>query len=337
MNDMTLMSAQRIHVRAGSRLHFGMLPGQWQTKGPRESTISRRSFGSIGLMVSRPETHVTIKAASGWSAMGPHSERALDYAKTLSALLGVGPLAIEIQSKALEHSGLGMGTQLAMSLAAGVLTSLPRNLPRPSLLELGSKLQRGSRSAIGIHGAIQGGILVEGGRSEKLAPLVARFPWPEPWVIALAIPSGHAGRSGEEEIEAFERLADLPENEARNDRLCRLVLRDILPALAEQDLRTFGRALHEFNCLVGENFAPVQGDIYGSRQLSDIVRFFESNGGTGSGQSSWGPAIFTLVEGKEKAHQLCEQVRLRFSLEETEVLVTSGLNRGVAVSIDGAD
>jgi beta-RFAP synthase len=171
---------------------------------------------------------------------------------------------------------------------------------------------------------------------EKPAPLIARLAWPEPWAIVLVIPAGRAGRYGQEEIETFDRLTDLPENEARNDRLSRLVLRDILPALAEHDLPAFGGALHEFNQLVGEYFAPVQGGVYGDRQLLDIVRFLEMNGGAGSGQSSWGPAIFTFVLGKEKAHQLGEQVRSEFS-PDSKVLVTSGLNRGIAVSVDGAD
>jgi beta-RFAP synthase len=230
-----------------------------------------------------------------------------------------------------------MGTQLALSVATGLAAALPREMPRPSLVELGSALQRGDRSAIGIHGAIHGGFLVDGGRFEKPAPLIARFAWPKHWAIVLVIPAERAGRYGREEIEAFERLADLPKNEARNDRLCRLVVRDILPALAEQDLQNFGCALHEFNRLVGESFAPVQGGVYGDRRVFDIVRFLQAMGGTGSGQSSWGPTIFTFVEGKEKAHQLCEQVRSEFSLEESEVLVTSGLNRGIAVSVDGAD
>jgi len=333
-------SGQRIHVRGGSRLHFGMLPGQW--RGPQaeragEPPPPRRSFGSIGLMVSRPQMHLTIEAASHWSAAGPHSERALAYARTLGALLGLGPFAVNIDSTAREHCGLGLGTQLAMGVASGLAAALPPARPRPSLVELGSELQRGNRSAIGIHGAIHGGFLVDGGRLEKPAPLIARLAWPEHWSIVLVIPVGRPGRYGRQEIEAFEQLADLPENEARNGRLCRLVLRDILPAVTEQDLPTFGGALHEFNRLVGEYFTPVQGGIYGNRRRLDIVQFLELNGGTGSGQSSWGPAIFTFVEGKEKAHRLFQQVRSEFSLEESEVLISSGLNRGVAASVDAVD
>jgi beta-RFAP synthase len=288
-------------------------------------------------MISQPETHLTIEAASDWSAVGPYSGRVLEYAKTLAALLGLGPFAIEVLAAAGEHSGLGMGTQLAMGVVAGFVAALPFELPRPSLVELGTALQRGNRSAIGILGAIHGGFLVDGGRSEKTAPLITRFAWPEHWAIVLVIRAGRAGRYGQEEIEAFERLADLPRNETRNDRLCRLVLRNILPALAEEDLATFGDALHEFNRLVGEQFAPVQGGVYANGRLLDIVHFLQAHGGQGAGQSSWGPAIFTLVEGKEKAHQLGQQVRSEYSLEETEVLVTSGLNRGVAVSVAGAD
>jgi beta-ribofuranosylaminobenzene 5'-phosphate synthase len=327
----------RIHVRGGSRLHFGMLPGKSRALDPSEPKNQQRSFGGIGLMISRPETHLTIETAPDWSVVGPRSDRALSYARTLTALLGLGPFAIEVCDMAPEHSGLGTGTQLAMGLAAGFVAALPREVPRPSLLSLGSELKRGNRSAIGIHGAIEGGLIVDGGRREKPAPLIARFAWPEDWAIVLVIPPGRTGRSGPEEIEAFERLADLPNNEARSDRLCRLVLRDILPALAEQDLATFGVALHEFNRLVGEQFGAVQGGIYGNGGLMDIVRFLQAHGGNGSGQSSWGSAVFTFVEGKEKAHRLCEQVRSNFSLDDTDLVVTGGLNRGIAVSVQALD
>jgi beta-RFAP synthase len=331
------MSGQRIHVRGGSRLHFGLLPGQCRVEAASESNTPRRSFGSFGLMITQPEMHLTIEDAAAWSAVGPHSERVLGYAKTLAALLGLGPFAMEVHRTAQEHSGLGLGTQLAMGVATGFVAALPRELPRPSLVELGAALERGKRSAIGIHGAMRGGFLVDGGRSERTAPLIARIAWPEQWAIVLVIPAGRAGRYGQEEIDAFERLANLPQNEARSDRLCGLVLRDILPALAEKDLATLGFALHEFNRLVGEHFAPVQGDLYANGVLVDIVRFLQAHGGRGTGQSSWGPAIFTFVEDKEKAHRLGKQVRSEFSLEETEVLVTSGQNRGVAVSIEAAD
>ena len=116
-------NGQRIHVRGGSRLHFGMLPGQWhgqQLKHTGEPQTPRRSFGSVGLMISQPETHLTIEAASEWSAAGPHSDRALAYARTVAALLGLGPFAIEVRSTAREHSGRGMGTQLALSVATGL-------------------------------------------------------------------------------------------------------------------------------------------------------------------------------------------------------------------------
>jgi beta-RFAP synthase len=287
-------------------------------------------------MISDPQVHLTVKVATDWSAEGRCSERALAYSKTLAAILGLGPFAIEVLSTAREHSGLGVGTQIAMGVAAGLVASLPREMPRPSLVELGSKLERGNRSAIGIHGGINGGFLMDGGRSEKTAPLIARIPWPERWAVILVIPPGLAGRYGQEEIETFARLADLSQNESRSDRLCGLVVRDILPALAERNLPEFGCALHEFNRLVGESFAPVQGGVYGDRQLFEIVRFLQASGGTGSGQSSWGPAVFTFAEGTEKAHLLAEQVRSKFSLDEREVVVTSGLNRGIAVSVDGA-
>src|SRR5262249_19139982 len=157
-----------------------------------EPGARRQSFGSIGLMIAQPETHLTIEAGSDWSAAGPHSKRVQEYARTLAELLGLGPLAIEVHSAAAKHVGLGVGTQLAMAVATGFLAALPRELPRPSLAELAARLERGNRSAIGIHGAIHGGFLLDGGRSDIPAPLLARLSWPEHWAILVAMPAAGA-------------------------------------------------------------------------------------------------------------------------------------------------
>ena len=67
---------------------------------------------------------------------------------------------------------------------------------------------------LGMHGFLQGGLLVEAGQSSsaRLAPLVARAELPENWRVLLVIPADEQGWHGPREIEAF---ASSP---ARTDR-----------------------------------------------------------------------------------------------------------------------
>src|SRR6185437_1004041 len=93
------------------------------------------------------------------------------------------------------------------------------------------------------------------------------------------------------EVEAFSRLTAAPSDPARTDVLCRLVLLGLLPALVERDADAFGEAVYEFNARVGEAFAPVQGGVYASARIAELVAFVRGQGVRGVGQSSWGPKI----------------------------------------------
>ena len=70
----------------------------------------------------------------------------------------------------------------------------------------------------------------------------------------------------------------------------------MVPALIEKDLEVFGEAVYDFNARVGEAFAPVQGGIYADSRIADVIGFVRRQGARGVGQSSWGPAVFAVVD-----------------------------------------
>ena len=90
----------------------------------------------------------------------------------------------------------------------------------------------------------------------------------------------------------------------RTESLCRLVLLGMLPALAEEDLDAFGEAVYDFNRRVGEMFAPWQGGLYAHPRVEAIIGAVRGFGITGTGQSSWGPTVFALVESPEQGREL---------------------------------
>jgi beta-RFAP synthase len=161
-----------------------------------------------------------------------------------------------------------------------------------------------------------GGFIVEGGRqpgSERIAPLLARFAIPASWRCVVAVPSGGRGLSGEEEARAFEELPPPPDQEV--ERVSHLVLMQLLPALVEADLSSFGDALSAVQRITGTWFAAQQGGVFVPGPTARLVADMAAWGAAGVGQSSWGPAAYGLVEDEEAARDLAQRVRVKLDSE----------------------
>jgi beta-RFAP synthase len=284
-------------------------------------------------MIQEPSTRLRVEAAKTWSAEGPAAERALGFAKQFLATFPpeiVGhpprPHRIVIEQAAPEHMGLGTGTQLGLAVAQAL--ALANDLGPLDVADMARRVGRGRRSAVGIHGFKHGGFLVEAGKRhpDEVAPLVARLAFPEDWRIVLILPPWGKGLHGATESQAFRNLTS-PQDLATTDALCRVVLLGMLPALAEQDLPAFGEALYDFNRRVGEAFRRVQGGIYSHAETADVVAFVRQQGIRGVGQSSWGPAIFAVVQDADKGENLRRQLMERFAFAG-EVVVTAASNVG---------
>jgi beta-RFAP synthase len=168
---------------------------------------------------------------------------------------------------------------------------------------------RGLRSAIGTWTFALGGFIVEGGRragGDEIAPLLARFPVPGTWRCVVAVPMGAPGLSGDAEAAAFERLPPPPEREV--ERVAHLVLMQLLPALVEADLPSFGAALTEVQRVTGAWFAPAQGGVFAPGPSEALVQRMAEWGAAGVGQSSWGPAVYGLVGDAEEARAMAARV-----------------------------
>jgi beta-ribofuranosylaminobenzene 5'-phosphate synthase len=309
-------------VHAPSRLHFGLLTGP----GGRPDASGRR-FGGAGLMIREPGVQLTVRAAATWKSDGPLAERALAFAQQFTRSFrdpDAHAFHIHVEKCAPEHAGLGTGTQLGLAVARGVALATGR--PHTDAAALAERIGRGQRSALGSHGFDRGGFLVDGGKGPHtaIAPLIARVDFPEDWKIVLVVPEGEQGLHGVSETQAFEEASAAPEN---SDRLCRLLLLGMLPALAEHDLPAFGEALYEFNRRAGEMFRPLQGGTYAGAKVAAVVDFVRRNGVAAAGQSSWGPAIFAIVDG-DRAPWLVALLHQHFHFNERALFITQADNRG---------
>ncbi len=332
-------------VRTGSRLHFGLLSlaplGSSWPDGEGQPRLAARRYGGVGLMVEDPGVCVMATPAREWSAEGPLSDRALDFARHVEQALtqqrGAGPgcLHIRIEAAAPEHVGLGTGTQLGLAVARAAAAAWGIEADLACLARWSG---RGGRSAIGTHGFEQGGLLVDGGKRavDELAPLAARIEFPPSWRVVLTFPTlrspGALGLYGSEEGAAFAQLA--VDDPHRTEALCRLVLLGLLPAARQADLEAFGEALYDFNRRSGEAFAALQGGAHAYGAVADLVAFWRHQGVRGVGQSSWGPAVFAVVADAAEAHHRARSLR-RQGPGPVDVLITAARNQGASIEEGG--
>ena len=289
-----------VFVEAPARLHFGVLDlrgahGRW--------------FGGIGAAAPEPTLLVSACRADTLEVEGEDVERATGFARQLLDHFGVqGRAHVCVHRTLPPHAGLGSGTQLALAVARAVaeVQGMPTDVRG-----LARAVGRARRSAIGTWAFTGGGLVIEGGRypeSQSVAPLVARLPFPPSWRCVVAVPHVARGLSGVTEEAALARLPPPPEREV--ERVAHLVLMALLPALADADLDAFGAALSAIQAVTGGWFAPVQGGSFAPGPSEDLVRRMTDWGASGVGQSSWGPAVYGIVDGKDAGARLAERVRV---------------------------
>jgi beta-ribofuranosylaminobenzene 5'-phosphate synthase len=288
-----------VFVEAPARLHFGVLDlrgslGRW--------------FGGIGAAAPGPTLCVSASPAASLEVSGAGSERAADVARKFLAHYGLHAGAqLHVERTLPEHAGLGSGTQLALAVARA-LAEVHGIIADAAALACVTG--RGRRSAIGTWTFAGGGLVVEGGHrpdSAGIAPLLARVPFPPSWRCVVAVPNPSRGISGDDEAAAFASLP--PPSERDVERVAHVVLMGMLPAVADDDIASFGSALTAVQTITGRWFASAQGGTFATGLSEELVRRMAEWGAAGVGQSSWGPAVYGIVEGEEAGLRLAERVR----------------------------
>jgi beta-RFAP synthase len=307
-----------IRVEAPARLHLGMLA---------VAGDGGRRFGGLGVSVSRPAVIVEAEPADELSVDGPELERALTFARRCRDALGLpGEAHLRVVEAIPPHVGLGSGTKLALAVAQALAALHGRTVDAPALAQAAG---RAARSAVGMWTFALGGLVVEGGvraGAERPAPLLMRHAVPDAWRMVLVVPEAEPGLSGPAEAQAFGRLVPSPE---RSAAIAQLVLTSLLPALVERDVEEFGAALTRVQRLVGDAFAPVQGGRFHPRAAA-LVEALLRGGAAGAGQSSWGPAVYGVVDSEVAARELARRMEAQVGREGT-VEVVEFDNRGARV------
>lgn len=289
-------------------------------------TIGRR-FGSMGVSLQAPHTHIEISLGEG-EAAEDYIERAKQ--KVLQHAGIHTPVHIRVVEQITRHAGLGSGTQMALAIGAGISRLFNLNLP---LRDIASLIGRGARSGIGIGTFATGGVVLDAGSKSDavLPPIIAQHAFPEQWRILLIFDPQYTGVHGDAELQAFRQLADhgLPSTQQLSHQL----LMQALPALVEQDLTTFGKAVSALQAYNGDYFAPVQGGRYASKRVTAVLNDLMAHGIDCVGQSSWGPTGFAVFANQQAAEAHLSRLQTSFADSALRWQICAANNQGAHINI----
>jgi beta-ribofuranosylaminobenzene 5'-phosphate synthase len=311
-----------VRVRTPCRLHFGMFSF---------GHPDRAQFGGVGAMIEPPNVEVEISQAQYFTVQGSLADRTRRGVELLVdrwKLASLPACDILVHSPR-DHTGLGVGTQLNLAVAAGLRRFL--NLPETSLEEMSASAGRGTRSAIGTYGFQLGGLIVDAGKvtGQMLGKLAARVALPNDWRFVLFCRPNERGLAGSSEAAAFRQLTPVPEQTMQ--KLWAITHHEMLPAVEREDCQMFGDAVYRFGRLAGECFSAVQSGPFASRQIEALVNSIREFGVPGAGQSSWGPTVFAVTADDVEAGRLIDWIRERTIGIEYEIIIARPNNCGATL------
>jgi beta-ribofuranosylaminobenzene 5'-phosphate synthase len=277
-----------------------------------------RIDGGVGLAVESP--HTVIEATpSNAIRVDCRDEpeivgRVVEALENVCTAYGLNGAYVNVKERPLPHVGLGSATQTLVGAAHAVC--LLSGIQRPSR-ELARLVGRGGTSGIGVAAIENGGFIVDGGHrfrrgqndKQEYTPSAASVGIEPPpvlmrvdfadWDVLIVVPLGE-GASGLREVALFKVVCPIPIEQVR--QMCHVLLMQMMPAIVEQDLESFGQAMEGFQEL-GFKVFELRAQ---TKLLIDCLAFLRENGGIGVGMSSWGPAVYAFGQ---DLRSLAEQSR----------------------------
>ncbi len=322
-----------IVIKSPARLHFGQLD--------LNGDIGR-IYGGSGVGIKEPYCKMKFKKSDKIIVKGEKSKEVKNTLEKLinnlreKALLNENlGVIVEVENILPFHTGLGSGTQIGLTLAEGINNLYNLNLDKFKIAELVDR--KHSRSAIGFGVFYYGGFITDGGRTTEekendnyLPPILFKESIPEDWYFIIIIPSlAKEKMAGKKEIETFKKIEKMDiKISAENSHH---LLLGMLPALKEKDIIKFSKHLNIIEDNVADYFSEIQSGKYTSRYAQEIIDFLESNQVLGRGQSSWGPSLYALLQNKEKAKRIKDDILIKFKTKIDRIYITSAANTGAEI------
>ena len=282
-----------VRVEAGARLHVGFC---------NLSLAHERLYGGVGVALDEPRVVLRADRGDGVDCADPFVAAC---ARTACEVIDVAGADVTVESTLPRHVGLGSGTQVELATLAAVTAAHDR---APAVRERAPAMGRGGRSGVGVAAFEAGGFVVDAGHpterftvdppaaGEWTVPAVAvRRDLPPSWRFLLVVPDADPGPSGDDETERMRAVVEGADPAVADD-LAAVLVRRLLPAVAEGRLAAFGDAVGVFGRLNGAWYADEQGGVYRPPAGRIIDALTDRPGVHGVDQSSWGPTVYGVTD-----------------------------------------
>ena len=315
-----------LSLTSPARIHLGFLDLEKK---------SHRKYGSIGLTISNFFLKLQIESSDRFEILCLDEltkSRILKIIKILKKNHNLSNFKISVLNQIPAHSGLGSGTQLALSV--GYLIAKFDKL-KLSINQIACLLKRGKRSGIGIESFKNGGFNVDVGKSKrsKNPPLnILNIKWPKDWKILMIFDKSVKGIHGNREIQEFKDLNKV--DNYKTNANCKALLMNVIPGLIEKNFREFSNGIRIIQDMMSQTFYG-KSTKYASQKVERIFTSLKKKGIKCFGQSSWGPTGFVFCENSKKRNELSKYLEEYINLNDingVEIIKIDGRNSGKLIT-----
>jgi beta-ribofuranosylaminobenzene 5'-phosphate synthase len=322
-----------LEIETSARLHLSLID---------LNGLEGRLDGGIGISLEKPSLRIKCKPSNDdtniffdkslrISSKKVYESKIIDATNKMNQYLKTDKnYSFEVKDIYPIHHGLGLGTQLSLSIAK-LISSL--NNVDLSVFDLAKIIERGGASGIGVHSFDKGGLIIDGGHKKSLKkdylpssasnvsppPLLARYDFPEDWDIIIATPDMSQGVSGQSEVNIFQKYSPIEITEV--ERICYLTLMKLMPSIIEKDIESFGDAVNKIQSL---GFKKIETELQNSK-VHSIINTMHDLDIPCVGMSSFGPTCFGIVD--SNSINLTRELSQLIG-NDVNIFVTKGKNHG---------
>ncbi len=298
-------------IKTPSRIHMTLID--------LNASIGRVD-GGIGLALENPGMEISMRKRDEIEVENDVEGRARAVAGKVLRHIGIedgagAGIKIKIDRSYGQHVGLGFGTQLALGVGKGLCDLYGVELDVKDIAEI---VGRGGTSGIGIGAFEHGGFILDAGHrtQEKPTflpssasrarppPILARYDFPD-WKIVVAIPeTGQSGVSGKKEVGIFQKHCPIKISDV--EKLSHVILMKVLPSVVDEDIEGFGNGI---NAIQETGFKKIEVGLQtdGVKEIMKIC----SERSYGTGLSSFGPAVYSVVEDEKELVSILNEKGVR--------------------------
>ena len=296
-----------------------------------------RLYGTAGFTIEYPRTVIEAVKSDKITVRGEDRENAERYVRAFTERFNVeGGITVNVKETIPKHLGMGSQTALALSIGHALAEIYNLSVDRE---EMAIALGRSDIVALGFNSFQTGGFIVDGGykmkdKGRRVPPCLFRYPIPEDWLFVVCIPHKPIPeilKIKENEEEILNNLKPMPEQ--MSDRLSRIMLMQVMPAIMEHDIKTFGKYITAFNSRLGGFWSGFQeGNTYCDPVVEAGINILLDKGAYGACQTCWGPTFYGIVDNGAIARKLVEKLDDLLEKEGGgDVFYTPGNNEGATI------